>query len=104
MSKTNCINCGSAKEVSADVCPFCGTKYMDLSTIELFSDKPLYIQLKGRDGNIITAKAYVTNTILRYHPEVTCLFSVDGLVDRHISAMNVSGTIDFSLYESKSLE
>lgn len=101
MSKTNCINCGSAKDVTEIVCPFCGTKYTDLSTIELFSDKPLYIQMKGRNGNIVTAKAYITNTTLQYHPEVTSLFSMDGLVHKHISAINVSGTIDFSLYESK---
>ena len=29
MSKTNCINCGAAKEVEEIKCPFCGTVYLD---------------------------------------------------------------------------
>ena len=100
MSLTNCINCGAAKEVSDLQCPFCGTKYTDLSTIELFSGKPIFIQLKGKDGHVSTAKAYITNTELKMRPDVTCLYSMDGIVHRHVSAMNVTGSIDFSLYES----
>ena len=100
MSKTNCVNCGSAKDVTEIVCPFCGTKYADLSTIELFSGEPLFIQLKGKNGHITTAKAYITNTTLTMHPDVTCLYGMEGMLHRHVNAMNVSGTIDFSLYES----
>ena len=100
MSKTNCINCGAAKEVSDLKCPFCGTEYTDISTIELFSGKPLFIQLKDRNGNITTAKAYVTNTTLSMHPEVTCLYSADQVLERRVSAMHISGSIDFTLYEN----
>ena len=35
MSKTNCINCGAAKEISDMQCPFCGTKYADFTTFNL---------------------------------------------------------------------
>ena len=100
MSKTNCVNCGAAKEVSDLQCPFCGTKYTDISSLELFSNKPLFLQMRGRNGDVVTARAYITNTTLQMHPEVTTLYSVSGVVNRHVSAMNVSGTIDFSLYES----
>lgn len=100
MSRTNCINCGASKEVSDLQCPFCGTKYTDLSMIELFSDKPLFIQLKGRDGHVTTAKEYVTGTTLEMHPTVSCLYGMDGVVHRHTEALNVTGTIDFSLFES----
>ena len=100
MSKTNCVNCGSAKDVTEIVCPFCGTKYADLSTIELFSGEPLFIQLKGKNGHITTAKAYITNTTLNMHPDVSCLYGMDGIVHRHVNAMHVSGSIDFTLLES----
>lgn len=100
MSKTNCVNCGAAKEISDLQCPFCGTKYTDISSLALFSDQPLFLQMKGRNGDIITAKAYITNTTLKMHPEVTCLYDVSGIVHRHVSSMNISGSIDFSLYES----
>lgn len=100
MSKTNCVNCGATKEISDLQCPFCGTEYADLTTLELFSEKPLYIQMKGRDGHITTAKAYITNTTLNIKPEVTCLYSMEGVVHRHVSCMNINGSIDFALYES----
>ena len=100
MSKTNCVNCGAAKEVSDLQCPFCGTKYTDISSLELFSNKPLFLQMRGRNGDVVTAKAYITNTTLQIHPDVTTISDVSGVVHRHVPSMNVTGTIDFSLYES----
>lgn len=99
MSKTNCINCGASKEVSDQQCPFCGTTYADLTTIELFSDKPIFIQLRGKDGNVKTAKAYITNTTIRMEPDSSYRRDMHGRL-RYMSSMNVRGSIDFTLYES----
>lgn len=41
MSKTNCINCGAAKDTSEIKCPFCGTTYLDLTAIDFDSDEPV---------------------------------------------------------------
>ena len=41
MSKTNCINCGAAKDTSEIKCPFCGTTYLDLTAIDFGSDDPV---------------------------------------------------------------
>ena len=41
MSKTNCINCGAAKDTSDIKCPFCGTTYLDLTAIDFSSDDPV---------------------------------------------------------------
>lgn len=41
MSKTNCINCGAAKDTSEIKCPFCGTTYLDLTAIDFSSNKPV---------------------------------------------------------------
>lgn len=100
MSKTNCINCGAAKEVSDLQCPFCGTKYADLTTFDIFHDQELFIQLRGSNGTVRTAKAYITSTSLQMHPEVDILYSMEGVLNRRTSAINVTGTIDFALYES----
>lgn len=99
MSMTNCVNCGASKEVSDLQCPFCGTKYADLSTLELFSNKPLFLQFRGRNGDVTTAKAYITNTTLNIQPQVTCLYGGDSMIRRHVSSMNITGSIDFELYE-----
>ena len=100
MSKTNCVNCGAAKEVSDLQCPFCGTKYADLSTFDIFHDQELFIQLRGSNGTVKTAKAYITNTELQMHPETVALYSSEGVIHRKTSAIHVTGSIDFALYES----
>ena len=41
MSKTNCINCGAAKDISEIKCPFCGTTYLDLTAIDFDSGEPV---------------------------------------------------------------
>lgn len=100
MSKTNCINCGAAKEVSDLQCPFCGTKYADLTTIDLFHAAEMYVQFRGANGAVKTARAYITKTSLEMHPETTTVYSMEGALCRHTSAVNVTGSIDFTLYES----
>ena len=100
MSKTNCINCGAQKEINDTKCPFCGTKYLDMTAYNLFSGDPLYLQMYNQRGEIVTAKAYVTSTNLNMEPEVLSVRTMDGQVRRHISAVNVTGSIGFALFES----
>jgi hypothetical protein len=44
MSKTNCVNCGAAKDTSEIKCPFCGTTYMDFTAIDFTSGDPVVCQ------------------------------------------------------------
>ena len=44
MSKTNCINCGSAKDIDEIKCPFCGTTYLDFTAIDFSSNDPVVCQ------------------------------------------------------------
>lgn len=44
MIKTNCINCGAAKEVTEIKCPFCGTVYLDMTTIDFFNHTPVILK------------------------------------------------------------
>ena len=41
MSKTNCINCGAAKDIDEIKCPFCGTTYLDFTAIDFSSNAPV---------------------------------------------------------------
>ena len=101
MSKTNCINCGAAKEVTDLQCPFCGTKYADLTTLDLFHDHEMYVQLRSSNGTVKTAKAYITNTMLEMCPDCVSISSVDGRLYKNIRQYTrITGSIDFSLYES----
>ena len=58
MSKTNCINCGHGKDPDAIKCPFCGTTYLDFTSIDLDGNTPCILTLKmpGCNG-VITMKA-----------------------------------------------
>lgn len=44
MSKTNCINCGAAKDTNEIKCPFCGTTYLDFTAIDFSSEDPVVCQ------------------------------------------------------------
>ena len=44
MSKTNCVNCGAAKDTSEIRCPFCGTTYLDMTGIDFASGDPVVCQ------------------------------------------------------------
>ena len=41
MSRTNCVNCGAAKDINEIKCPHCGTTYLDLTMIDFTSDAPV---------------------------------------------------------------
>lgn len=61
MSKTNCINCGAAKDTEDIKCPFCGTTYLDMTAIDFASGDPVVcqfvlpnnIRLGDSDGRVI---------------------------------------------------
>ena len=61
MSKTNCINCGAAKDTSEIKCPFCGTTYLDLTSIDFSSNDPVIcqfvlpseIKMEGKNGKVV---------------------------------------------------
>ena len=44
MSKTNCVNCGAAKDTTEIKCPFCGTTYLDFTAIDFASGEPCVCQ------------------------------------------------------------
>lgn len=59
MSKTNCVNCGSAKDTSEIRCPFCGTTYIDFTAIDFTSGDPVVCQfvLPYANGTVMSMVA-----------------------------------------------
>lgn len=103
MSKTNCINCGAAKELSDAICPFCGTKYADFTTFDVMSSDPIYIQIRNREGQPVTAKAYVTNRELHFQTiGESYARDINGMMHRKKPVFGVNGKIEFVLYEGRS--
>ena len=44
--KTNCPNCGAPYDPLLNRCPYCGTAYFDMSTIDFDSREPFYLKVK----------------------------------------------------------
>ena len=96
MSMTNCVNCGSAKDIHAKVCPFCGTSYFDLTDIDLSKDrKPCVVRFKYND-NIFQMKAFLTLAELTVKPSYMDVTSLDDYRTRFIhSHDDVRANIEF---------
>lgn len=96
MSMTNCINCGSAKETTATVCPFCGTSYFDMTDVDLSADrKPCVVRFKFQNS-IFQMKAFITLAELTIQPDYLDVTSLHDYTHRFISQrQNVRANIEF---------
>ena len=59
----NCPNCGAP--IQSDVCPYCGTAFLDWSAFGI--DKPNYIKIKLRN-RVVLVKAYLSGLQVDYDP------------------------------------
>lgn len=95
MSMTNCVNCGSAKDVNESVCPFCGTSYFDLTDIDLsYNRKPCVVRFKF-NGSVFQMKAFVIMGTFEYRPEVFCITDPNGGTRFFSKGNEISANIEF---------
>ena len=90
MSKTNCPNCGAAKETTDIRCPFCGTAYLDMTAIDLYSHEPMWLKFVGPDKSTYQIKVYPTVANFEMFPETLydAMRDVSGRLVRPIRANN----------------
>lgn len=75
MSKTNCINCGAAKDTSDIKCPFCGTSYVDLTALDLDKNEKVALVFKAPGGKYtvsMLARPYFDRMDVQYHSQNIC--------------------------------
>lgn len=63
---TNCLNCGAPFDVGEEKCSYCGTRYYDLSAIDLVDCTPIMIKIKTKMGN----KDYYITQMVRPLPNM----------------------------------
>lgn len=78
MSKTNCINCGAAKEESEIKCPFCGTVYLDMTTIDFFEHTPVILKFLGPNKQSTIIKAIPSMGQFAIAPRLIDVIDLDG--------------------------
>lgn len=72
MSKTNCINCGAAKDMSDIKCPFCGTSYVDLTALDLDKHEKVALVFKAPGGKYtvsMLARPRLESIDVQYHSQ-----------------------------------
>lgn len=61
MSKLNCPNCGSPIDPELNKCPYCGTSYFDMSSLDFTNREPFYLKIKVDIGG---RPAYITQKVV----------------------------------------
>lgn len=85
MSKTNCVNCGSAKDTSEIVCPFCGTAYFDMADVDLDGRTPCILRMKmPGTNNLFLMKAIPHMASITFTPDYLDISSLGDVYPRHI--------------------
>lgn len=94
MSKTNCINCGAAKDTSEIKCPFCGTTYLDLTSIDFSSNDPVVCQFvlpdsfhRGVSGKMVMSMVAVPR-LESIEQKVDTVDAFNGYGAKLVSAVN----------------
>ena len=83
VSKTNCINCGAAKDTDEIKCPFCGTTYLDFTAIDFNSGDPVVCQfvmpggIHKNDGRFILSMLAIPR-LDEITTETDSVFATDG--------------------------
>ena len=94
MSMTNCVNCGSAKDADAKVCPFCGTSYFDMTDIDLDGRHMCVVRFKHGES-IFQMKAYLSLAEFTLHPVEFDIRNSLGYIQRLQTHNNISARIEF---------
>ena len=85
MSKTNCVNCGSAKDIEQVVCPFCGTAYFDMADVDLDGRTPCILRLKmPGTNNLFLMKAIPHMASITCTPNTLDISSLGDVVPKRI--------------------
>ena len=77
MSKTNCINCGAAKDTDEIKCPFCGTTYLDLTAIDFSSDDPVVCQFVLPDYD--ASNMYAHGDMCKHNKHIISMLAIPRL-------------------------
>ena len=85
MSKTNCVNCGSAKDVTEIVCPFCGTAYFDMADVDLDGRTPCILRLKlPGTNNLFLMKAIPHMASITFTPDYLDVSSLGEVYPKYL--------------------
>ena len=75
----NCPNCGAP--ISGDRCEYCGTQFIDCTTIR--RDKPFYLKFSPDDEHTVICKVFLENLTVNFEQsDFCCGRDIDGVIRR----------------------
>ena len=60
MNKRNCPNCWAPYDIDVNKCPYCGTSYFDMSSLDFTYGEPFYLKFKINMGG---KDVYITQLV-----------------------------------------
>lgn len=96
----NCPNCGAPYETDLYKCPYCGTSYFDLSSIDFDEHKPVFLKLK-HSGMYITCLAMPKLGEMSFRYDYSDVISNGAAIMRYNTSTNASMEISFELLYSQ---
>lgn len=66
MENRNCPNCGAALEADKSKCPYCGTSYFDLCSINIDNGEPFWLKFRTNYGG----KLMICTMLVRAEPNL----------------------------------
>ncbi len=90
----NCPNCAAPYDMAKNRCPYCGTVYFDMSTIDFDSQEPFYLKIKN-GGYYITQLVKPVSGGMSLSRDITCAYGRYG--ERLLSFQN-SSNLDTELH------
>jgi len=81
-NRTHCPSCAAPLEIGEVKCPYCGTIYYDLSTIDFDSQEPIYLTIR-KGGYLITQKVLPQTATFEHQIDTT--YATNPLGDKLLS-------------------
>ena len=95
----NCPNCGAPIDPYKTKCDYCGTRYFDLTALDLSNHEPCYIKLKGNwmgQKGIITALAIPSLEFIEQNCDTVRAVGSDAICYRAIVNKSLDINVKFS--------
>ena len=95
----NCPNCGAPYDVQLNKCPYCGTSYFDLSSLDLTNREPFYLKIKANIGG---KDCYITqfvrpNCEMEIEVERNDMYATGGLGNTKLIAFQTAPSLKTKL-------
>lgn len=70
----NCPNCGAPYDITETKCPYCGTSYFDLASIDMSTHDPFYLKIRIGQAVIVQKVIPDLGEFISSAEEVSCYF------------------------------